>query len=211
MAAHRYWRLLCHTGSGGGVFAVAELSGRNVTGGVNQFVGGTPIESSNFGGYPAALAFDGNINTNWASNTLNNGEYIGYDLGAANPQDIMEIVVTARNDGNWNQVPATADWQYSDDAVTWTTYFTANSTHYGQGISQRFSNIPVPNNIPEVAQLVTIGVESVAPANMQVTQLVAISVISGPPNSISLNRAFKLPCWQPCTAFGTESIVIRFK
>jgi hypothetical protein len=76
-------------------------------------------------------------------------------------------------------------------------------------IDNIFASIPTPN-APQASQMAILGVEAIA-SDLQVSQLALLGVISGPPNSYSLGPAFKLPCWQPCTAFGTEALVINFK
>lgn len=126
MAAHRYWRLLIHTvGSGDTNCSISELIGyNNISGSVNVLKGGTASASSTYSIYAASQAFDNNVNTFWNTNTFSNGTWLKYDLGASNPQDIQQIVFKTRNDNFYTQAPLNADWQFSDDDVTYTTLFT---------------------------------------------------------------------------------------
>lgn len=67
-----------------------------------------------------------------------------------------------------------------------------------------------PPVVPQAEQMAVLGVEDISGAVPQVEQLLMLAVIDGPPFSYSLGPAFKLPCWQPCTAYGTEARVIIF-
>lgn len=124
MAAHRYWRFLCQTNGGGGVFAIAEFTGNTAIGGTSVFTGGTASASTSFGGFPASNAFDGNPSTAWASTSATSGEWLKYDLGAGNDKDIIEFSIASRNDNSANQTPVTGKLQYSDDDIGWTDALT---------------------------------------------------------------------------------------
>lgn len=148
MAAHRYWRLLCHSNASP-PYAFSELAGAITAGGANVFTGGTAASSSNYSGFVPSAAFDGNIGTNWAAATGNNPEWISYDLGAGITKDIVEIKITARNDVSYYQAPVTADWQYSDNNATWTTYFPLTASAWASAAQiQTFS---FPYKIGEIA------------------------------------------------------------
>jgi hypothetical protein len=210
MAAHRYWRILCHTHAPPpDVYTIQEIQGHTAIGGANVFVGGTAFASSTLGGFVPAFAFEvpptGNF---WAPTSGNNGEWIAYDLGAGNDKDIIEVLITSRG-GFGYQCPTSADLEFSDDAITWTRAFGITATWASAGNeTQTFVAVPDGNDI---AQLAIMGVEELEPADVDVAQLAILGILEGPPFSISLGPAFALPCWQPCTAFGTKAKVIIFR
>lgn len=49
-----------------------------------------------------------------------------------------------------------------------------------------------------------------AAAGLRASQIAVIAVIANGKNFLPLGPVMPLPCWQPCTAYGTRSIVIRF-
>jgi hypothetical protein len=62
------------------------------------------------------------------------------------------------------------------------------------------------------SQLASISVLSnPAATGLRASQLFAIIVISNGKNLLPLGPAFKLACWQPCTAYGTRATVVRFR
>lgn len=125
MAAHLYWRVRAIALQGSTTnFALSEVDMRVTAGGANQCTGGTPLASSQFDntiggtGHAKENAFDGNINTKWATANSTIGQmWIGYQFATA--KDIVEIVLTSRNDATVNQSPASFLLEYSDDGVTW--------------------------------------------------------------------------------------------
>lgn len=131
MAAHRYWRMYITANngySGGFYMVIGELQFRTSIGGSNVATGGTPISDSSFSGRPASNAFDGNTSTSWASAGTGLPHYIGYDFGAGNEKDIVEMsVLPADQLAQWP-----TDWQlqYSDDGSTWSTLFRVQFTDW---------------------------------------------------------------------------------
>jgi hypothetical protein len=124
MAAHRYWRLLIHTnGAGGSNCSVGELVGYQAGFDGQRLSGGTASASSTLGGFPASNAFDGTLSTFWNTASFVDPTWLKYDLGSGVTRDIRQITIWGRQDGFYNQNPATCDWQWSDDDVTYTTAF----------------------------------------------------------------------------------------
>lgn len=124
MAAHRYWRLfVVDTQATSGFVQVAELQFREVAG-VNQVPsGGVAIRSSvltSSATYQASNAFDGNNATYWTSNSRAN-EWIGYDFGAGNEIEPVELLIGVSS-SNLNYSPRHTAVEYSDDGVDWEVF-----------------------------------------------------------------------------------------
>jgi len=120
---HRYWRVKVtgqNLGGTAGYIRAAEIQMRTTSGGADQCTGGTAMADSFYApeGLTAANAFDDSIFTDWASNGTGNNSWIGYDLGAGNAKDIVEVAWTVGNDAS--QVPTDVTIDYSDDGSTWT-------------------------------------------------------------------------------------------
>lgn len=122
MAAHRYWRARAPaTFDVVRVLACTALDMRTSPGGSNVATGGTAIADGFYSGYPPSNAFDGNSATFWTTFTVTapvSGHWIGYDFGAGNDKDIVEIVFTSRSDG-FREDPSRLYVDYSDDGTTW--------------------------------------------------------------------------------------------
>lgn len=123
MAAHRYWRLRSLANNGGGCTTITELIMATTPGGATVCSGGTIIKSSEQAGWEAPKAFDGIVSGDqgWASaNGDIDGAWIGYDFGAGNSQDIVEVRVMSRTHSSYlNQTPKLFFIQYSDDGTNW--------------------------------------------------------------------------------------------
>ncbi len=131
MAAHRYWRLRTIAQNGGGfqsdeLILLTEIEMRITSGGADQCTGGTAIGTD---GYASGTsedppsAFDNNNSTFWQA-FWNGGAdawrtWIGYDFGAGNEKDIMQLSVRAHA-SYLSRTPRIAVVESSDDAVTWT-------------------------------------------------------------------------------------------
>lgn len=64
----------------------------------------------------------------------------------------------------------------------------------------------------DASQLAAIAVlGNPAAAEMRVSQFFTVTVISNGKNYLPLGPVRPLPCWQPCTAHGTEAVVIRLR
>lgn len=124
--AHRYWRVRGLTNNGDPM-ACSELELREVVGGLTVCTGGTAISRADYAaGYSKNFAFDGNRTDGheWAAPGSAPGvEWIGYDFGAGNAKQIVEVSYTSRQLFG-TQTPSVAALEYSDDGVTWSQAFT---------------------------------------------------------------------------------------
>lgn len=124
MAAHRYWRIFSRNNHGGSCTTICEVEMKTTPGGASVCTGGTPIRSSFQAGWEPTKAFDG-IKTGdqgWASaNADIDGAWIGYDFGAGNDKEIVEISITSRGTGGASiqQSPRIFWFEFSDDNTTW--------------------------------------------------------------------------------------------
>lgn len=119
MANHRYWRIYATANNGSSNCSVGELQFRTTAGGADQCTGGTAIESDHGGAYVAANAFDDNTGTFWWTSTAR-PNWIGYDFGAGNEKDIVEVSMAPRSDGYYYETPGDFKLQYSDNGTDWT-------------------------------------------------------------------------------------------
>lgn len=124
MSAHRYWRIFCTQNAGAASFTTANevefhtsIGGSDVTGSGTAISGGSGSDGA---GNDASKAFDNNTGTQWARTSTTN-TWIGYDFGAGNDQDIVELAVT--NGGYDGRVIQNCSLDYSDNGSTWTTLF----------------------------------------------------------------------------------------
>ena len=116
----RYWRMLISGSNGaGGYVGALEIELAIAAGGADQTNGGTAFSQSAYGGLPASAAFDG-TSADWASNNVGFPEWIGYDFGAGNGKDIVEVRWTPRVGVATSQSPSGFDVQSSADGVTYT-------------------------------------------------------------------------------------------
>lgn len=133
MAAHRYWRIRTLTQNGGGfssnlLVLLTEVEMRVSIGGADQCTGGTAIGQNGFAtgsGEDPASAFDNNTATwwqGWVNNTADNTRprpcFIGYDFGAGNEKDIIEVGIAAHAT-YLDRTPRTFVVESSDDNVAW--------------------------------------------------------------------------------------------
>lgn len=121
---HRYWRVQVDA-TLGSFTSVGSLQMMAAVGQINQLVGGTPIESGHDGSSVPANAFDSNLASFWRGGA--NG-WIGYDLGAGNEKAMRIFKLGAPQlDANLAEMPSTFRIQFSDDAITWYTFFTVSN------------------------------------------------------------------------------------
>jgi hypothetical protein len=145
MAAHRYWRVRAIQANGFPNGA-AEVELRTVIGGSTVTTGGTAISSGDYsGGYDKSYAFDGNPTDGheWAGNAAD-GSWIGYDFGAGNEKDIVEVAYTARQFYG-AQSPYIASLDYSDDGSAWTPSFSIKFGYFAGGETKVRSQVPAPD------------------------------------------------------------------
>lgn len=133
MAAHRYWRLRTATQNDGAfsgnlLVLLTEVEMRTSVGGADQCSGGTAIGQKGFAtgtSEDPPSAFDNNTGTfwqGWFNNTADNTHprpcAIGYDFGAGNEKDIVEVGVSAHA-SYLTRTPRTFVVESSDDGVEW--------------------------------------------------------------------------------------------
>lgn len=145
MSSHRYWRVLVTASAGGGDTACNELELRSSSGGANLTGTGTPISGSEYSaGYADDYAFDGNAANSWnSSGGLGTTAWIGYDFGAGNAHDIIEIAFKARGDYVGN-APTDMQVEYSDDGSSWTTKWSITGQTGWSTNETRVFTEPVP-------------------------------------------------------------------
>ena len=118
MPLARYWRLELQ-GRAGAITYVGELVLRTEPGGVQAATGGTPISSADYQSFVKANAFDGSPSTLWLpSNGAAVFGWIGYDFGAGNEKDIVEVAVDLTGH-QANSTPESMRMAYSFDGVNW--------------------------------------------------------------------------------------------
>jgi hypothetical protein len=116
MTPRRFWRLQMLKQASNG-FALDELQFRTVVSGGQAATGGTPIESGHFGSEVPANAFDG-ATSKWAGGALSGLEYLGYDFGAGNEVDIVEVAIKSYT-SEQAQTPYIFLVQKGDDGICW--------------------------------------------------------------------------------------------
>ena len=107
-----------YVGSSGGNVAVFGALGTSFCSPPVSLGASTTASSVANSGVPAASITDGNVTTNWASNSGDH-EWIYIDLGSK--YDICNITI------NWKAIPLSYSIDVSTDASTWTTVYTAST------------------------------------------------------------------------------------
>lgn len=127
MAAHRYWRLK-NRATNSGQIGMGQIIMAAVPAGAQQCVGGAPFASGTYGGsLDTSKSFTGNAGDNWFQSGGQNydGGWIGYDFGAGNDKNIVEVRVSGAPSDYASQMNIW-DVESSDDNVTynfeWTCY-----------------------------------------------------------------------------------------
>ena len=131
--AHRFWRIVNLSTS---YFTIGEIVLRDVPGGPQLASGGAPIASAtaSWANAEPFRALDGSSVTHWHSpNSGAGNNWWGYDFGAGNAKEVVEMVFTQRTENaDWS--PSSWRTEYSDDGVTWRT-ITLGSGTYPAGIA----------------------------------------------------------------------------
>jgi len=141
MTGHRYWRLYDLTAVNDYALSFAEIQFRTTAGVALLFSGGTASASASGSSNAPSLATDGDINTFWSSTSeAPAGQWWQYDYGTGNTMAIVEVVLTARNDGAADQGNGDFYIQYSDDASNWylAATFATTFTTAGQSLTYTF-------------------------------------------------------------------------
>lgn len=137
---HLHWRIFCITNfdnsnSSGDSYSAIEIEFREVSGGSNVAVGGTPTANTTFPGYPITLAFDNNNNTLWSgdNNYIQSVTgWVAYQF--TQPVVINEILWKARNDSFSTQSVRSGRLEYSDNGTVWRKAWEfENNTPYARG------------------------------------------------------------------------------
>lgn len=136
MASHRYWRLNVIENYGNfyaGKGAVATIDLRVSSGGSNLATtgNGTASASTEVSGFEASKAFDGDVNTYWQSGdaATANSQWIKWDFGAGNEQDINYVALTNGNEAAGSQLIKRWALYYSDDNSNWTPWMYSTSNN----------------------------------------------------------------------------------
>lgn len=103
---------------------------RTSSGGADVTGSGTALASGETGtSEQKAYAFDNSTATYWQTASGSSGAWLGYDFGAGNEKEIVEISLQALS-GYASRMPREADVQYSDDGSTWTTAWSFSFTSW---------------------------------------------------------------------------------
>lgn len=138
--AYRYWRVLWE-GQGGDTASIADIQLRSTSGGDVDLTGsGIAISSSENGSYINDNAFDDSMSSLWAAAAADNFQWIGYDFGVGVSHEISKIIARARIGTYSNQAFSSAQFQYSEDGINWTTAFSSGTqTAWGSGDERTFT------------------------------------------------------------------------
>lgn len=149
--AARYWRLrlLESFVPNNNILAISEMEMRATVGGADECAGGTALARTNGGaGFVPANAFanDG-LTTGYASAAgIAESEYLGYDFGAGNAKDIVEVTWLPRDDStNWKQGPRTGVIEASSDGVNWIPRWSFANRLAARGYTSR---LIAPGHVP---------------------------------------------------------------
>lgn len=157
MAAHRYWRIYSRN-SGGTSFEIGEIEMRTSVGGADQCAGGTAIGTApTFGALANAFANDGA--TTWVRIPTADS-YIGYDFGAGNDKDIVEIGLQSSGTASRMSTDFTVD--YSDDGVTWTTAWRVFPGAFTAGVMRSFAKPTIVGGSARYWRLCYVGNQAAA-------------------------------------------------
>lgn len=125
MAVHRYWRLSVTAAPYTGNHYLVAMELRATTGGANlSLTGNGTASASDVTAGAAADAFDNNLATQWGQCGV--GQWIKWDFGAGNEQDIRSVTLTNYNSGTANITAAAL--YYSDDGSAWTSWMAVNGS-----------------------------------------------------------------------------------
>lgn len=155
IGTHRYWRVYMTASRGDANLTIIDLELRTAVGGPDQTSPAEAAtkyrESGHSGSFVGSQAFDDNPSTLWAV-TATQGwpAWIGWDFGAGNAKDIVEIVLHARPSDEEDANPANVRLDWSDDGVTWTTRYDWGTMVPFANSEPRALKVDVPHS-PDVA------------------------------------------------------------
>lgn len=146
VGTHRYWRFASLTGGNDGnagsigYLGIAEIEMHTSVGGADVTGSGTASASSYRAGLEPYRAFDNNVTTKWSSNGQIVGDWLAYDFGVGVAYEIVEVKMTARNDGFQNQMMLDFVVEFSDDGTNWTPYWAVlGQSAYSSGETRTFA------------------------------------------------------------------------
>ena len=143
IGVHRYWRTRALSGGNASNFwSVAEIEFRAVPAGADLTGSGSAISSSDRSGFEASRAFDNAAGTCWSPvQDPPTPLFIGYDFGVGETEEVLEVTITARNDGFHTQNMRRFALEYSDDGTSWVESFRVISPQaaYSSGETRVFS------------------------------------------------------------------------
>jgi hypothetical protein len=136
-AQHRYWRVYIDLIPVN--YAIAtEIEMHTAVAGSNVATGGTASASSEYGGHPASLAFDGNLGTYWMADGSAMPQWIEYDFGGSSSPAVIEIKWGSLS-GYPVRAPETFDVQWSDNDASWTTSWSVYGYNWSDAQNQVFT------------------------------------------------------------------------
>jgi hypothetical protein len=141
-----WWRINVTANDGHfSALSAATVQMRTAVGGADQCSGGAPGASSYYiyTSRPDKL-YDGNASTWWAANFTTG--WMSYQFAAV--KQIVEVVISARNDSNPEQSPKNFTVQYWDGAAWQTQWTVTNSTGWTTGETRTFAD-PSPPAAPQ--------------------------------------------------------------
>lgn len=137
MAAHRWWRINCLTGTMS-VVALFGLTMTDTIGGATLLGSGTATAQTDQGGSHVPAAALLSSGTYWGS-SAGAPQWWQYDFGSGNAFDIQQIVLgTAYGSGINVFMPTSWTLQFSDDGVSFTNVITFTPAPWVDGQPQYF-------------------------------------------------------------------------
>lgn len=149
---HRYWRVYIAGPMSGTFLGATEIEMRGTYDGPDQTGSGIALGSSQYNaGYAPSKAFDnsyidsgGSPADIWVAGASLFPAWIGYDFGAGNEVDVVEVLYTGRETTRVAQSPGNAIIQWSDNGTNWTTSWTPGAQTTWSGTEQRIWSKPIP-------------------------------------------------------------------
>jgi hypothetical protein len=135
--ANTFWRVRATAVDGGSNFGAMEMEFRTTVGGADQATGGKAFASSAFDtGHVPGHAFDDDLTTKWASLAAPPA-WVGYRWSGA--KTIVEVAITARNDGFQAQAPKDFVIERWDGSAYQTAYTVTGSSSWSSGETRTFT------------------------------------------------------------------------
>ena len=213
MANHRYWRVRASATYSSGFMGCASLQLRGVAAGPDlTVVGQTSGGSATLGGaYAYTSAFDRNAATFWTTGGTAppaGGHYIYADFGVGTPVSLLEFTYQVRPDA-FREDPQDVHLEFSDDLVTWTELFAQTGlAAWTAGEIRTFTYTAPPPPGTRARQLFVTSIAADVIGNAVARQLFLTQIVADSRLLVNMGPVIRLPCWQPCTAYGTRALVV---